>query len=537
MLDNVSTGSATALSAKRGHRLWLPAGIAVLAALGITIIRLQPEMERNFKGWATLAVVLLAVLLGLIWFLFLSQLAWRTRLVSVALLVLAVFGLTKMARLDGTTDGTGLPKFAWRWTPERAAQVASAPPVGALLPGDLENLADVPQFFGPKRDGVILGAKLARDWNANPPRQLWRQPVGAGWSAFAVVGGRAYTQEQRGENEAIMCYDVRSGGLLWTHANPVHFKQWQGGDGPRATPTVHDGRVFASGATGILDCLDAATGQRIWSRDVLMENKLENLVWGVSGSPLVFNDTVVVTGGLTNGPTVLAYRRADGEPLWQSGTDKASYASPILATVAGRRVVLSFNAASLTAHDPATGELVLNQPWSDGKWPKAAQPVVIGDNRVFVSAGYGAGCELLEMSAGADGKLVAKQVWKNLRMKTQFNSAAARDGFLYGLDDGLLACVEIATGARKWKDGRYGSGQTLLVDDLVIIQSEAGPVILAEAQPDGFKELGRIPALSTKTWNHPTLAGRYLLVRNSVEMACYELPLAPSAPTQQAVNQ
>ncbi len=306
---------------------------------------------------------------------------------------------------------------------------------------------------------------------------------------------------------------------------PVHFSQWQGGDGPRATPTVQDGRVFACGATGILDCLEAASGQLIWSRDVLKENNLANLTWGVSASPLVFDDKVVVTGGLTDGPTVLAYRRSDGEPLWHAGTDKASYASPILATLAGRRVVLSFNAGSLTAHDPATGDVLLNYPWSDGKMPKAAQPVVIEGHRVFISAGYGAGCELVDIQAGADGKLVASQVWKSNRMKTQFNSVALREGFLYGLDDGLLACVEVATGARQWKDGRYGSGQTLLVDDLVIIQSEPGPVFLAEARPDGFRELGRLPALSAKTWNYPTLAGRYLLVRNSEEAVCYELPL------------
>ena len=146
-------------------------------------------------------------------------------------------------------------------------------------------------------------------------------------------------------------------------------------------------------------------------------------------------------------------------------------------------------------------------------------------DRVFLSAGYGAGCSLLEVKAGSDGKLVASQLWKNLRMKTQFNSVAAHDGFFYGLDDGLLACVEIATGQRKWKDRRYGSGQTLLVDDLVIIQTEPGEVVLAEAKPDGFKELGRIPVLSAKTWNHPTLAGRYLLVRNSEEMVGCELPL------------
>jgi outer membrane protein assembly factor BamB len=171
--------------------------------------------------------------------------------------------------------------------------------------------------------------------------------------------------------------------------------------------------------------------------------------------------------------------------------------------------------------------MLLNHPWSETRIPKAAQPIVATGDRVFLSAGYGSGCVLLQIKAGADNQLVATQLWKNLHMKNQFNSIAARDGFFYGLDDGLLACVEIETGARKWKSGRYGSGQTLLVDDLVLVQTERGPVALAEARPDGFQELGRLDALDGKTWNHPTLAGRYLLVRNDEEAACYELPVMP----------
>ena len=525
----------TEMTFPKGHRLWFLIGVVILAIAGMIAVSLQPELERNLQSWATASITLITALLALVWLVFLSRLRWRTRLKCVAVLIVAGGVFAMLFKVDGTVDGRGLPRFVWKWSKSAprtsAADQATRPvasPTSAAVPVDA---MDVPQFFGPNRDGVVKNSRLTRDWSVAQPKQLWRQPVGAGWSAFAVVGGRACTQEQRGENECVTCYDLLTGRLLWTHSNPVHFSQWQGGDGPRATPTVHQGRVFTMGATGILDCLDAATGQRVWSRDVLSENKLPNLIWGVSVSPLVFEDTVVVTGGMTNGPTVLAYRRSNGEPLWRAGTDKASYASPIIATLVGQRVVLSFNAASLTAHDPKTGDVLLNYPWTDDKWPKASQPVVLEGNRVFISAGYGAGCALLEVKAGADGKLVATQLWKNLRMKTQFNSAAARDGFLYGLDDGLLACVEISTGDRKWKDGRYGSGQTLLVNDMVLIQSEPGAVVLAEAKPEGFKELGRIAALTAKTWNHPTLAGRYLLVRNSEEMACYELPLRDKEPS------
>jgi len=522
----MNAGNATA----KGHRLWIPFGLILLATAGIVALNLRPELERGARIWMAVAIALLAALLGLVWLVFLSRLRRRTRLIVCAALTAAGGALAALVKVDGTVDGRGLPRFVWSWSGPAQRKLAAG---GAIHPAvtstpvtPLTDLADVPQFFGTNRDGVVTQARLARDWNSSPPKQLWRQPVGAGWSAFSVVGERAFTQEQRGASECVTCYDLLTGRLVWSHSNPVHFKQWQGGAGPRATPTVHQGRVFAMGATGILDCLEAETGQHLWSRNVLAENKLPNLIWGVSASPLVFDDTVVVTGGLTNGPTVLAYRRSDGAPLWRAGSDKASYASPLLSTLAGRRVVLSGNAASLTAHDPATGELLLNFPWTNDKWPKASQPVVLERNRVFLSAGYGAGCVLLEVKAGADGKLVATQLWRNLHLKAQFNSVAVRDGFLYGLDDGLLACVEIASGERRWKEGRYGSGQTLLANDLVIIQSEPGAVALAEARPEGFKELGRIPALSAKTWNHPTLAGRYLLVRNSQEMACYELPVA-----------
>ena len=497
---------------------------ATLVVLALATVRFWPELEHNLQGWLYLAIALLGFVLLVFWFTFLSRLRWPMRVVGLAGVGLAVFGLPKILRTDGTFSSVGIPRLAFKWTPPRKSApdlvVNPAPP-----PAVVANIPDVPQFFGPKRDGIITGAKLARDWKTAPPKQLWRQPIGAGWGAFAVVGGRAFTHEQRGENEAVTCYDVLTGKLLWTHTNAAHFTEWQGGEGPRATPTVDRGFVFAYGATGILDCLDAATGKCLWSRNVLAENKLTNIQWGISASPLVFEETVVVTGGNERGPTVLAFLRTTGEPLWRGGTDRASYSSPVLTTLAGKRLILSLNAASLTAHDPASGEVLLSHPWSEERAPKGAQPIVLTGDRVFLSAGYGNGCVLLQIKAGTGTQLTAMPLWKNMRMKNQFNSVAVRDGYFYGLDDGLLACVATETGERKWKDGRYGSGQTLLVDDLLLIQTEPGPVVLAAAKPDAFQELGRIPALGSKTWNHPTLAGRYLLVRNDQEAACYELPV------------
>ena len=290
----------------RGHRIWIPISLVVLATVGITAIQLQSEMDRNFRSWAVTVTILLTGVLTVLWFALLSRIRWKVRLISLAVLALVALGLSKLVRVNGTVDGRGLPRLAWKWSTEPARHftslpmtaMATNPPVAAAR----ADITDVPQFFGPNRDGIVHGAKLARDWSAQPPRELWRQAIGEGWSAFAVVGGRAFTQEQRGDAELVTCYELLTGHLLWAHTNVVRFSEWQGGDGPRATPTINGGKLFAIGGTGILDCLDADDGRRLWSRDVLRENQLPNLIWGVSCSPLVFDDAVVVSGGFTNGP-------------------------------------------------------------------------------------------------------------------------------------------------------------------------------------------------------------------------------------------
>ncbi len=517
--------------ASRGRRRpWFPLVITALGALGVGAALLKPELERNLTWW--IVAVLVAVVLGLnaLWFVVTPRFNWRIRLGVLLVGLLVGVGLKFSLRVNGTLDGTGLPKLAWKWTSGRAAwAVPAAVAVGAAAVDGarLAQAAEVPQFFGPGRDGVVRGARLARDWKAHPPKELWRQAIGEGWSAFAVVQGLAYTQEQRGAEEWVSCYDLFSGALRWSHADAVRFSQWQSGDGPHATPTVVEGRVYTYGATGLLNCLDAATGAAIWQRAVLEEHQLGNLEWGLSASPLVMGDRVVVSGGKQMSSVLFAYDRRTGAPLWKGGYDSATYASPMAATLAGREVILASHARALTAHDPATGDVLLAYAWGMSKWPKASQPVLVGGDRVLVSAGYGMGCKLLQIKAGEAGRLEAEEVWSHMKLKTQFNSVAELGGYVYGLDDGKLCCLEVATGERLWKEGRFASGQSLLVDDLVIVQSESGSVHLAKAQPSGYEELGRVEALSSKTWNHPVLAGRFLLVRNDREAVCYELAVEP----------
>lgn len=354
---------------------WTPLITFALAAAGFGWLASQAELENNFKGWLAWSIGLLVALILIIWVIASRRFSGRTRGFAALSLVAVIAGGFGLLRVDGTSDGRGLPKFAWRWSKAPALALPTVPMANAAATGADPRLAearDVAQFFGANRDGVATGVRLAPDWQTQPPKELWRQPIGAGWSAFAVVGGRAFTQEQRGEEELVTCYELLTGKLLWVHRDTARFTQWQGGEGPRATPTIVDGRVFTYGATGILNCLDAATGQRIWSRSVLTENQLANTEWGTSSSPLVFEDKVIVTGGATLGPVLFAYHRDTGAPLWKAGHDQASYASPILVTLAAKRVILSNNAAALTAHDPATGAVLLEHRWGSDKMPKAS---------------------------------------------------------------------------------------------------------------------------------------------------------------------
>ena len=522
---------ASPIPSPNGHRLWFPIGIGILSIFLLALVHLQPDLERNLKAWATGAILILSVSLTLIWFLFLSRLPVRLRLATTGLLFLAGALAPVLLRIDGSVSGTGLPRIAWRQRalPATPTRLPPTPPSVGSTPtaNPTQDFPDVPQFFGPDRSGRVANPGLSTDWKIHPPRLLWRIPVGLGWSSFSIAEGLTFTLEQHEEEERLVAREVRTGTERWTHSNRTRFAEWQGGDGPRSTPTVVSNRLYSYGGTGILDCLDPRTGSPFWTRSILKDFAQPNLTWGVSASPLVTSNLVIVTTGAGAGPTLIALDRFTGETRWQAGADQASYASPLLTQVHQRHVIASLNAASFTLHDPSDGRILLDHPWPDARYPKAAQPVPVGDNRFFLSSGYGRGCQLIQVRAATNPPFEAVVLWKNLVMKNQFNSVAVRDGHLFGLDDGFLACVDVTTGKRVWKDGRYGSGQSLLVDDLILVQAEPGFIALAAANPAGFSEFARLPALDSKTWNHPVLSGRHLLVRNDREAACYELPIQP----------
>jgi outer membrane protein assembly factor BamB len=346
--------------------------------------------------------------------------------------------------------------------------------------------------------------------------------VGGGYASFAIARGRAFTIEQRGEQEVVAAYDVASGRELWTNSWRAAFREFMGGDGPRATPTWSDGLVYALGAEGELRCLDDATGRVVWRTNILEDARAENLQWGMAASPLIVDDTVIVLPGGRDGGSVVAYDRRTGKKMWSSLSDQAGYSSPMLVTLAGVRQVIVFSATRLMGLEPGSGKVLWEYPWKTQFEINASQPLVIDANRLFVSTGYGTGAAVVELSPSGAG-LAVREVWRNIRMKNQFSSSVLHEGFVYGLDESILACVDAATGELKWKGGRYGYGQIMLASGHIIVLTEDGSLALVRATPESHQEVVRFPVLDGKTWNHPAIAGGFLLVRNLKEMAAFDV--------------
>jgi outer membrane protein assembly factor BamB len=260
----------------------------------------------------------------------------------------------------------------------------------------------------------------------------------------------------------------------------------------------------------------------VWRTNILQDAGARNLQWGMSAAPLVVDHTVVVLPGGGNGRSVVAYDRASGKQVWAALDDQQSYSSPMLVTLGGVRQILVFSAPRLLGLATDGSKVLWEHPWRTEYDVNASQPLVLGDNRLFVSTGYGKGAAVLELTPSGDG-LSVREVWRNIRMKNQFTSSVLHEGYIYGLDESILACVDAATGDLKWKGGRYGYGQLVLASGHLIVLTEDGNVALVQATPERHVEKVRFPVLEGKTWNHPAMAGGFLLVRNLAEMAAFDL--------------
>jgi outer membrane protein assembly factor BamB len=384
---------------------------------------------------------------------------------------------------------------------------------------------DWPGFRGPHRDGRCDSFRIATNWPVGGLRPLWKQPIGGGYASFAIAGGRAFTIEQRRRQEAVTAYDVETGRELWAADYPADFNDSIGGEGRRATPAYSEGRVYSLGAMGDLLCLDAASGKVIWKVNILTDNAAELLRYGMAASPLVAGDKVIVQAGGSKGRSVAAYDKRTGKAVWRALDDPAAYSSPMLVALAGREQLLvetDHRAAGLQLED---GALLWTTPWIVKQGNRNnAQPVLLDANRFLLSAGYGTGCEAVEVSRAGAG-FETKPLWHNTRMKNKFTSSLFWQGYIYGLDEDTLACLDAQTGERKWRDGRYGYGQVVVVDGCLIVLGGEGQLALVKASPDRYEELAHFQAIEGKTWNHPALYDGKILVRNAVQMACFDLRL------------
>lgn len=533
--------ASQSLSDARGRRPsrrpWLPLVTVVLALalIGLIWSPILNHVDRGLRIYFNNVVAAIGAAMLLGWYAFLSGLSRRARFIGLALLVLLVLAISLSIRRVEFT-GSMKPTFIFRWAPDRLEELeahrarqqsARDESAGSASPTISPTPHDVYEFRGPQRSGVFDSVTLARDWVSQPPKLIWRQPVGGGYAAFVVAGSLAITIEQRRDQEAVVAYDFDTGKERWKHQYAALFSETLGGDGPRATPTIHEGRVYSLGATGVLACLDLATGGKHWAVNVLEDNGVSNLDWGMAGSPLIVGAVVIVNPGNQKGGAesfaLIAYDRATGKRMWGAGHSKAGYASPILADLAGRSQLVLFDGQGVAGFDLAFPQERWRIPWQSQFDINASQPVPVGGDRVFITSTSGA--EMIQVASQGE-KFAAESVWKNNKLRCYFGTPIFYEGNLYGIDDTLLACVDAATGRQRWKAraGAYGHGQLLRSGELLLVLSETGVLALVEVNPDKFHEVARIQAIEGKTWNYPTLAGNRILVRNHLEMASYDLP-------------
>ncbi len=555
-----SGNEPTVKSKRRVVFPWVVLLLYVLVWIITEVIDIDTEIQFICRLFATIVA---PFLIGF-WYLFRGQASLPIRLLGAAVPFVLFFGFFNLFEID--MDGHGrFVRLHWRGVEkqdEKLEQLVAKQEDPAESEFSITE-SDYPGFLGLRYWPEVTQVNLSSDWESNPPKEIWRQPIGAGWSSFAVIGDRAYTQEQRGPHELVVCYKASSGEPLWTYSNETRFDpegviEAAGGHGTRATPTVvvdknNRGLVITHGATGNINCLDALTGDLVWSHNSVEEFGAVPLTWGNSSSPLIINTNeestmvVIAIGAPAEGEpeafdsTLIAFDLLTGEVIWKAGGRTTSYASPILATLAGTQMVVQVNQNYVTGYSAEDGAVLWEHPWpgmSNGD-ANTTQPIPISENQILFSKGYGYGASLVEIKK-TDAGFESNPVWSppvKTIMKTKLSNLVIRDGYAYALDAGILQCVEIATGKKQWKKRRrpaIGHGQLLIVGDQLLITTEHGELVLAELNPEKFVELSSIPILDEGEicWNNPTVVNDLLLMRNSVEAVAYQLPLLESNPSE-----
>ena len=527
------------------------AAIAVALILSILACCAATGVMRNpfFMFLASLPTILTA---WLAWVVVARGMKPIHQRLGFCIAMLLAFGYFTLVRFDGL-DASQQAETSWRWRPSKeqsflstANRVVSsggghaAVPPAASAHARSDNptarwtplATDTLEFRGPSRDGVIHDTYISTDWTASAPKQLWRRKVGPAWSGLIVVDGHVVTQEQRDKYEVVTCYDANTGDELWVHQDELRFEEALAGPGPRGTPTFANGRIYAYGAKATLNCLEPTTGAVIWSHDCLADGEVtaaEMPTWGYSVSPLVVDGLVIVFVGGTKDKCLLAYHAEDGKLAWSRPAGKQSYSSPQLATLHDQKQVLMHDTQSLMSFNIADGAPLWKAPNPTELAMPMLQPHIGPDDSVIYNMEPG----ITRLKITHDGdQWHVEPAWTSNNLRAGFSDFVLHDGLLFGLNDGVLCCIDLASGERLWKKGRLGHGQVVLLanQDLLLVSSEKGEVILVSADRAGYKELGRFQAIEGKTWNGPVVAGNRVFLRNGEEMAVYELPTKDGAP-------
>src|SRR5688572_7797064 len=385
-----------------------------------------------------------------------------------------------------------------------------------------ESRDDWPQWRGARRDGVSTETGLLKEWPAGGPRLAWRVTgAGDGYSSFSVAAGRLFTLGARGGTEYVLAFDAASGKKLWEVSNGRRFSNDRG-DGPRSTPTVDGDRVYVFGSSGDMTVLDAASGKVFWTQNLLQKYGGSNINWGLSESPLVLNDRILVSPG-GRGASIVALRKTDGSLIWKSQNDEPGYSSALLHPVGSVQQAIVFTAERALGIDVADGRLLWSYNRVANRTANIATPIARG-NRVFLSSDYGTGAALLALSADGNG-VKASEVYFSNEMRNHHASSVLVGDYLYGFSSSILTAMHFDTGKVAWRDRSVGKGSLVFADQRLYLFSENGVVGLADPNPAAYVERGRfqIKTGSLPTWSHPVVSGGRLYLRDQDTLYAYDV--------------
>lgn len=386
---------------------------------------------------------------------------------------------------------------------------------------------DWPQFLGPTRNGVSTDMHLAEAWPKEGPPIIWQKKVGQGFSGPAVAANKLILFHQLADKEIVECLEAGTGKPSWLFEYVTAYRDDYGsGEGPRATPSIADGKVYTFGAEGALHCLDLATGKKIWNVDTKAQFEASKGFFGMACSPLVEGNAVLLNIGGKKGAGLVAFDAASGKILWKATDDEASYSSPVAATIHGKRYTLFFARSGLVAADPVDGKVQFQYPWRSrmNASVNAATPLVV-DDLLFLSASYQTGAIVLRVKENN----TLEKVWSaDNVLSNHYATSVYHEGFLYGYDGRQesgpnLRCVEFKTGKVRWSQDGFGSGTVSMAGKHLLVLKEDGQLILAPASPGGFKPLARAQILPNGVRAYPALAEGHLFARSKDKLICVDL--------------